>query len=189
MVLINDNWEEVRDLEDVSKIIREYFNEDLAYEMDKMIPEHTDKEYRDLEWQLEEKDGDITSLEDKNDTLKNRIEILEDKIEELEENANNKKPLFHVEIRRQRMKVILQYTDCMSDDKNIFGVLAKNNVEVIKTKQKQFSIYPLVTIRVKDTNTLNKILEQLNEKSVYGVRIVKVKSDKSFIEKLKMLFK
>lgn len=46
MVLINDNWEEVRDLEDVSKIIREYFNEDLAYEMDKMIPEHTDKEYR-----------------------------------------------------------------------------------------------------------------------------------------------
>lgn len=85
MVLINDNWEEVRDLEDVSKIIREYFNEDLAYEIDKMIPEHTDKEYRDLEWQLEEKDGDITSLEDKNDILKNRIEILEDKIEELKE--------------------------------------------------------------------------------------------------------
>lgn len=49
MVLINDNWEEVRDLEDVSKIIREYFNEDLADEMDKMIPEHTDEEYRDLE--------------------------------------------------------------------------------------------------------------------------------------------
>lgn len=86
------------------------------------------------------------------------------------------------------MKVILQYTDCMSDDKNVFGVLARNNVEVIKTKQKQFSIYPLVTIRVKDTDTLNKILEQLNEKSVYGVRIAKVKSDKPFIEKLKMLF-
>lgn len=82
MVLINDNWEEVRDLEDVSKIIREYFNEDLAYEMDKMIPEHTDEEYWDLEWQLEDKDGDITSLEDENNTLKNRIEILENKIEE-----------------------------------------------------------------------------------------------------------
>lgn len=68
-----------------------------------------------------------------------------------------------------------------------FGVLARNNVEVIETKQK--SIYPLVTIRVKDINTLNKILEQLNEKSVYGVRIAKVKSDKSFIERLKMLFK
>lgn len=86
------------------------------------------------------------------------------------------------------MKVILQYTDCMSDDKNVFGILARNNVEVIETKQKWFSIYPLVTIRVKDTNTLNKILEQLNEKSVYGVRIVKVKSDKSFIERVRMLF-
>lgn len=75
------------------------------------------------------------------------------------------------------MKVILQYTDCMPDDKNVFGVLARNNVEVIGTKQKQYSIYPLITIRVKDTNTFNKILEQLNEKSVYGVRIVKVKSD------------
>ena len=86
------------------------------------------------------------------------------------------------------MKVILQYTACMSDDKNVFGVLARNNVEVIKTKQEQFSIYPLITIRVKDTDTLNKVLEQLNEKSVFGVRIVKVKSDKSFIERLKMLF-
>lgn len=85
------------------------------------------------------------------------------------------------------MKAILQYTDCMCDDKNIFGVLAKNNVEVIKTKQGQFSIYPLITIRVKDTDALNKILEQLNEESVYGVRVVKVKSDKSFIERLKML--
>lgn len=86
------------------------------------------------------------------------------------------------------MKVILQYTDCMSDDKNVFGVLARNNVEVIKTKQKQFSIYPLITIRIKDTDTLNKILEQLNEKSVYGVKIVKVKSDKSFVERLRMMF-
>ena len=90
MVLINDNWEEVRDLEDVSKIIREYFNEDLADEMDKMVPEHTDEEYRDLEWQLEEKDGDITSLKDENDTLENRIEILEEKIEKLENEMGEK---------------------------------------------------------------------------------------------------
>ena len=90
MVLINDNWEEVRDLEDVSKIIREYFNEDLAYEIDKMIQEHTDEEYQDLEWQLEEKDGDITSLKDENDTLENRIEILEEKIEKLENEMEEK---------------------------------------------------------------------------------------------------
>lgn len=86
------------------------------------------------------------------------------------------------------MKAILQYTDCMFDNKNVFEVLARNNVEVIKTKQGQFSIYPLVTIKVKDTDTLNKILEQLNESSFYGVRIIKVKSGKSFIERVKMLF-
>lgn len=34
MILVNDNWEEVRDLQDVSKIVREHFNEDLA---DKVI--------------------------------------------------------------------------------------------------------------------------------------------------------
>ena len=90
MVLINDNWEEVRDLEDVSKIIRQYFNEDLADEMDKMIPEHTDEEYQDLEWQLEEKDGDITSLKDEKDTLENQIEVLEEKIEKLEEEMEEK---------------------------------------------------------------------------------------------------
>lgn len=86
------------------------------------------------------------------------------------------------------MKAILQYTDSMFDNKNVFEVLAQNNVEVIKTKQGKFSIYPLVTIRVKDTDTLNKILEQLNKNSIYGVRIIKVKSGKSFIERVKMLF-
>lgn len=90
MVLINDNWEEVRDLEDVSKIIREYFSEDLSDEMDKMIPEHTDEEYRDLEWQLEDRNGEITSLEDENDTLENRIEVLEEKLEKLEEEMEEK---------------------------------------------------------------------------------------------------
>lgn len=88
MILINGNWEDVRNLEDISKIIREYFNEDLADEMDKMIPEHTDKEYQDLEWQLEEKDGDIISLKDENDTLENRIEVLEERIEELSAQIN-----------------------------------------------------------------------------------------------------
>lgn len=42
---------------------------------------------------------------------------------------------------------------------------------------------------MKRVKWLNKDLEQLNEKSVYRVRIAKVKSDKSFIERLKMLFK
>ena len=86
------------------------------------------------------------------------------------------------------MKAILQYTNCMGDTKNVFRVLALNNTEIIKTKQGQFTVYPLVTIRIKDTESLNKIIKQLNEESVYGVKVVKVKSDKSFIGRVKMLF-
>ena len=52
MVLINDNWEEVRDLVDISKIIREYYNRDLADEMDEMIHERTEEDYEDLISQL-----------------------------------------------------------------------------------------------------------------------------------------
>lgn len=41
MILINNNWEQIDDLHDVSKIIRENYNGDLADELDKLIPEHT----------------------------------------------------------------------------------------------------------------------------------------------------
>ena len=84
MVLINGNWEEIRDLEDVSKIIREYFNEDLSYELDKLIPSHSDEGYDELKWELEEKESENESLKDEIETLENKVEILEEKIDELE---------------------------------------------------------------------------------------------------------
>lgn len=84
MILIKDVWMNVRDLNDVSKIIREYYNSDLADELDKLIPEHTDEEYDELAWKLEEKDGEIEALQDENLTLENRIDTLEEKIETLE---------------------------------------------------------------------------------------------------------
>lgn len=83
MILVNDDWVDVRDLEDVSKIIRECFNSDLADEMEKLIPEHTDEEYYELECEIGNKDDYISSLEDENSTFENRIEILEEKVEEL----------------------------------------------------------------------------------------------------------
>lgn len=84
MILVGDNWEEVRDLQDISNIIREYYNMDLADEMDKLISEHSDEEYEELKWELEEKDGDIASLEDEVSTLENKVETSEEKIDELE---------------------------------------------------------------------------------------------------------
>ena len=92
MILVNDNWEQIYDLQDVSKIIREYYNRDLADELDKLIPEHTDEEYYDLESQLSDKDFEISNLEDEIsykdgllDEKDEEIENLEKKISELEE--------------------------------------------------------------------------------------------------------
>lgn len=85
MVYINDHWEQAHDLQDVSSIIREYYNGDLADEMDRLIPYYSDDEYRDLVNELEEKNEEIESLKDENDTLENHIETLEKKIDMLED--------------------------------------------------------------------------------------------------------
>ena len=84
MILINDNWEDVRDLKDISKIIREYYNRDLADEMDEMIHERTEEDYEDLISQLNDNDEYISSLKDENYALENRIEVLEEKIKKSE---------------------------------------------------------------------------------------------------------
>ena len=84
MILIGENWEKIRNLQDVSNIIREYYNSDLADEMDILIPEHSDDEYEDLAFDLNNKEEKIISLEDEIDTLENKVETLEEKIEELE---------------------------------------------------------------------------------------------------------
>lgn len=88
MILVNDNWEEVRDLQDVSKLIREYFNKDLADELDKLIPEHADEEYEGLQWDYKRKCDKVTDLENEISDLEKENERLEDKIEELENRLN-----------------------------------------------------------------------------------------------------
>ena len=83
MILVNDNWEEVRDLQDVSKIIRENYN-DLADELDKLIPEHDDNDYFDLECDMTDMQNEISALEDENSYLEGRVDELENKVEDLE---------------------------------------------------------------------------------------------------------
>ena len=88
MIYINDHWEEVRDLQDVSRIIRENYNYDLADELDKLIPEHTDEEYEGLQWDYDSKCDKVTDLENELSDLEKENKRLEDKIEELEEKLN-----------------------------------------------------------------------------------------------------
>lgn len=86
LVYINDTWMPVENINDVSTIIREYYNTELADQMDQLIPEHTDEEYDEL----------INDIEDKNsmmDDTENEIFQLNNKIDELEaqlDEANDK---------------------------------------------------------------------------------------------------
>lgn len=91
MVLINDTWLSVRDLDDVVSIVREYYNSDLADIIEKLIPEHTDEEYNNLNYNLEDSENTVCSLEDDLDTAEFHNEILEEKVEALEEEIKNLK--------------------------------------------------------------------------------------------------
>ena len=84
MILVNDNWERIYDLQDVSKIIRENYNRDLADELDKLIPEHTDEEYEELEYDFWDKENKIDDLESEISTLELENEQLQRKIDDLE---------------------------------------------------------------------------------------------------------
>lgn len=84
MVLINDNWQPVESLHDISKIIRENFNAELADELDLLIPEHDDAEYEELQCELNNKEDKIDDLENEIDDLERKIEELESEIDELE---------------------------------------------------------------------------------------------------------
>jgi predicted nucleic acid-binding Zn-ribbon protein len=89
MVLVGDNWITIRDLQDVSNVIREYYNRDLADELDKLIPVHTDAEYYDLECELRDMNDEISELEDECSFLESENERLEEEIEKLENELEN----------------------------------------------------------------------------------------------------
>lgn len=84
MILVNGNWEEVYDFYDISKIIRQQFNSDLADVLDKLVPNHTDEEYYELECELEEKCSEISELEDELSYKDEEIDRKDEEIEDLE---------------------------------------------------------------------------------------------------------
>lgn len=91
LIYINDTWLPVENINDVSTIIREYYNEELADQMDKLFPEHTNEEYDELECELEDKSCMMDDMQEEIFQLHYKIEKLEaqlseayDKIFELE---------------------------------------------------------------------------------------------------------
>lgn len=61
--LIEGHWEKVDDLHDISRIIREYYNPELADEMDELIPDtNFSEEYREELEDLREIVNEIRGL-------------------------------------------------------------------------------------------------------------------------------
>ena len=88
MILIEGNWEEVNYLQDAACLVRSYYNSDLADEIEKLTPIHSDEEYQelldkvyDLEKENEDLQDENCSLDSKNDMLREKIEQLEDILE------------------------------------------------------------------------------------------------------------
>lgn len=80
------------------------------------------------------------------------------------------------------MKAVLQYINLSDDKRWFYGILAANNICVIKEKY-CIDFRRKVTISIKDYYELNNLVRELNEKTAYGVLVVRV-FKKSFIEKL-----
>ena len=54
------------------------------------------------------------------------------------------------------LRAVLRYTECLQDGKNVFRVLSENNVEMLDTKQRPYSIYSKITVLVHDRKELNE---------------------------------
>lgn len=86
MIKIEGHWEYANDLRDISKIIREYYNPELAKKLDYFIEAQEDKIER-LEVTIEELDWRASNadvLEDEVYNLECEIKNLKRKIDELE---------------------------------------------------------------------------------------------------------
>lgn len=89
MILINGYWEQIYDLQDISKIIRENYNRDLADELDRLIPKYTNDDYLELKKKYKKSEKRVYELEAENYDLANRVNLLECKVDELEDRIND----------------------------------------------------------------------------------------------------
>jgi len=87
MILVENNWEEVNDLQDAASLVRNYYNSDLADEIEYLIPVHSDEEYQelsdkvcDLEKENENLQDEIYALDSENDKLYEEIAELENEL-------------------------------------------------------------------------------------------------------------
>lgn len=88
MILIKDNWEEVRDLQDAADLVRYYYHSELANEIEKLIPGYTNEDYYELLDKIKTLEKENERLQDENCFLDSENDMLRSKIEHLEDMLN-----------------------------------------------------------------------------------------------------
>lgn len=85
MILIEGNWEEVNDLNTAINIVGGYYNPDLADEIARLSPIHSDEEYFQLLDQLDNLEKENERLHDENNALDLQNDKLREEIKKLED--------------------------------------------------------------------------------------------------------
>lgn len=89
MILINNNWEQINDLHDISRIVRENYSKEIADKIDNLIIDY-EEDYEELEKELMEEQEENLELDNENDELRCKILDLEREIDKLKGENNEK---------------------------------------------------------------------------------------------------
>lgn len=89
MILIEGNYEEVRDLQDASDLVRYYYHSELANEIEKLIPGYTNEDYYELLEKVKDLENENENIKDENYYLDSQNDELRAQIEELEDRLNS----------------------------------------------------------------------------------------------------
>ena len=90
MILIKEQWYDVRDLDDVVKLIRKEFNYDLADKIEELV----DELKSDHESDMRDLQDECDSYENECDNKDDRISILEDDIESLQDEIKDEDTVY-----------------------------------------------------------------------------------------------
>ena len=89
MILIKNNWEEVRYLQDAADLVRYYYHSELANEIEKLIPWYTNEDYYELLEKVKDLENENENIKDENYYLDSQNDELRAQIEELEDRLNS----------------------------------------------------------------------------------------------------
>ena len=88
--LINGHWESLNNFQDVSRIVGEYYNQELSNELDALIEAQEDEIKRleqsidELKDELDYTSGELYESNNENERLKDKIKTLEGLLDEIE---------------------------------------------------------------------------------------------------------